>query len=58
MIPTKIDRSEVKKVLGTVLDALDFIDQKENNQLGLTGLRANFMEKTDLTLWEIRDQLK
>ncbi len=58
VIPTKIDRSEVTKVLYTVLDTLEFIDQKENNQLGLTGIRADFMGKRDLTLWQIRDQLK
>jgi hypothetical protein len=58
VIPTRIDRSEVRKVLDTVLDTLKFIDEKENNQLGLTGLRADFMNKQDLTLWEIRDYLK
>lgn len=58
VIPTKTDRSDVRKVLDTVLDTLEFIDQKENHQLGLTGLRADFMGKFDLTLWEIRDQLK
>lgn len=58
VIPTKIDRSDVTKVLDTVLDTLKFIDQKENNRLGLTGLTADFMGKQDLTLWEIRDRLK
>ena len=58
VIPTKIDRSEVINVLNTVLNTLEFIDQKESNQLGLTGLRADFKGKQDLTLWEIRDQLK
>ena len=58
VIPTKIDRSEVTKVLDTVLEMLEFIDQKENHQLGLTGLRADFNGKQDLTLWDIRDQLK
>ena len=58
VIPTKVDTSDVIKVLNTVLDALEFIDSKESNQLGVTGLRADFMGKMDLTLWEIRDKLK
>ena len=58
IIPTKIDRSEVTKVLDAVLATLEFIDQRENNRLGVAGLRADFNGKLDLTLWEIRDQLK
>ncbi len=46
------------KVLDTVLGTLEFIDLEENHQLGLTGLRADFMGKLDLTLREIRDQLR
>lgn len=58
VIPTKIDRSEVTKVLDTILETLEFIDQRENNRLGLVVLRADFGGKPDLTLWKIRDQLK
>lgn len=57
VIPTKIDRSDVIKVLNTVLDLLQFIDGKEENKLGVTGLRADFRGKQDMTIWEIRDQL-
>ena len=46
------------KVLDAVLKTLEFIDQRENNRLGVVGLRADFNGKLDLTLWEIRDQLK
>jgi hypothetical protein len=57
VIPTKIDRSDVMKVLNTVLDTLEFMDGEEKGQLGLIELRAHFRGKEDLTLWEIRDQV-
>ncbi len=57
VIPTKIDRSDVIKVLDTVLDTLEFMDGEEKGRLGLMGLRADFGGKEDLTLQETRDQL-
>jgi hypothetical protein len=44
-VPTKIHRSDVRKVLETVCKALFELDRYEQHQLGLTPLTANFQGK-------------
>jgi hypothetical protein len=45
VVPTKIDRSDVSKVLETVCKALFELDRYQPHQLGLTPLKADFQGK-------------
>lgn len=58
VLPTMIDRYDVAVVLRTVLATLKFMSERENGQLGIDGLRADFGGEEDLDLWEIQGRIE
>ena len=56
-LPTKLERSDVAKVLAVVVRTLRFLDSEESGRLGVGGLRGDFLGE-DLHLWEIEERVR